>query len=127
MFGDLKFEWEGQKYTVEPTMELTAKVEDVIVLTELLSAMERNKPPFAKLAMAFGILLRAAGAKVADRDVYSAMFNSGEGEAAQAATSAVNALLVLMMPPEHLTPKGDEKKPPATVTKAKKARKKPTR
>ena len=108
---DVTFTWGGEEYRVEAreVLPLIAKVEEILTLTEVITAAQRDTVPMAKLSMAFGVMLRYAGARVTDSEVYSGMFKEG-GAGPQAAIAAANSLLTLMIPPEHLQEKGDGKK-----------------
>lgn len=97
--------WNGRDYTISAnsTMGAIARVEDHITLFELIAAGSSGKPPLAKIAQAYGSLLRYAGARVTDLEVYSAMFGRESGEdgmTVQVAIQALNSLQLLMMPPE---------------------------
>jgi hypothetical protein len=99
MFTPINLEWAGKGYVVPANRVLMAiaEVEEVLTLDELQRFSARGTAPVAKLSMAFGRLLRFAGAKVDDDDVYSGMFVDDQGQMAAAATSA---MLALMLPPE---------------------------
>ena len=100
IFNELNLTWKGTEYTVEADniLRLIAKVEDVITLNELYSYSQRGAAPLAKLASAFGIVLRYAGAKVADDEVYKTIVNGGS----DAAIVATRTILTMMLPPENL-------------------------
>lgn len=99
IFEEVSFEWNGRKYSIPPDriLQCIAKVEDVITLVELHRFTEKTTVPYAKLAMAYGMILRHAGAQVEDAEVHEAMFKGGD--ATSTAVAAVNALLVMMIPP----------------------------
>ena len=100
IFNELNLNWKGAEYTVEADniLRLIAKVEDVITLNELYSYSQRGAAPLAKLATAFGIVLRYAGAKVTDDEVYLSIVNGGS----DAAIVATRTSLAMMLPPEEL-------------------------
>nr|WP_297388269.1 hypothetical protein [uncultured Roseateles sp.] len=127
MFRDVTLQWEGRTYTVGPDRVLPAiaKVEEVVTLMELTTFASRGDLPFGKLAMAFGVLLRHAGATVTDAEVYTGMFRSGDAQSA--AYTAIQALLVLMVPPDLPKLRGDSKNAePAAAPAATSSRKKRT-
>lgn len=105
IFEEVKLTWNGRDFVIPPDQVLPciAKVEDVLTLAQLWRAMERQALPLAKLAQAYGMVLRHAGAVVSDEDVYAALFTSGEMQAR--ARDAVLTLQVMMIPPEHLREK----------------------
>lgn len=69
--ADIVLNWRGEQYRIPDSraFEAGAAVEDVVSLAEMQSW--GTTPKFFKLAMAMGVLLRFAGAKVSDRDVKS--------------------------------------------------------
>lgn len=98
IFQPINLKWKGEEYEVAPdrVMQLIAKVEDVITLSEVYTYSQRGAAPVAKIAMAYGVALRYAGAKVRDDEVYQGLFaEGGEG----AIPAALNALLSMMIPP----------------------------
>ena len=98
IFEKVVLTWEGRQYTIPPTriLQCIAKIEEVITLVELNRYVLAGTAPLARLAQAYGAVLRHAGANVADDEVYVAMF-SGSGQQERAA-QANNTLLLLMVP-----------------------------
>lgn len=101
-FEEVGLTWEGREYVIpaDGVLRVIAKVEDVITLGELAVAQKRI--PLAKLATAYGVMLRAAGADVTDEQVYSGMFANGGKDMPRRAMQAALTLQALMIPPEHL-------------------------
>ena len=100
-FEDVTFTWEGKDYTIKADRILDAivRIEDVVTLDKLSRHFNDESVPRARLAKAFGAVLRYAGAKTAtDDDVYVAMFKE---DAQTGIVAAVTCLLAMMMPP-HL-------------------------
>ncbi|MGI9159857.1 MAG: hypothetical protein ACR2K1_08910 [Saprospiraceae bacterium] len=81
-----------------------ATVEDVLTLGELHTFSQKGAVPVARIAMAYGALLRFAGANVDNDTVYAGMFGSGDVDP----QSAVTNLLALMLPPARMTSKGGD-------------------
>lgn len=104
VFEPVVLSWKGEEYKVEAdrVMMLIAKIEDVITLSEVFSYGQKGSAPMAKIAMAYGVALRYAGAKVRDDEVYKGLFGNGGSSTAE----ALNALLAMMIPPEDLQQKG---------------------
>lgn len=105
MFQQLTYEWEGRSYVLPPdrVLRTIAAVEEVLTLGQLHNYQRQGTLPMAKLAQAFGIMLRAAGAMVTDEQVYNGMF--GEGKATDVRDrmlAATVSLQMLMIPPERL-------------------------
>lgn len=100
-FSEIKLTWDGTTYTIPPrrVLEAISAVEEVITLDVLQRYMHKGSPPLAKIAMAYGALLRFAGAEAENDDVYSALF-SGNSGAVMAST--VQTLLLLMLPPDSI-------------------------
>jgi hypothetical protein len=108
MFDPIVIDYNGETKTIKPNeiMPLIAQVERIISLPRLMESVQEGEPPMAAMAMAYGKILRYAGFRVTDGDVYADMF-SGEG-AMSAATDATQAVLALMVPPNVL--RGEPKK-----------------
>lgn len=100
-FEDYTIEWEGEVYSIPSNrlLPVIAAVEELFTLNELLQVSMQNKVPLARLASAYGIILRSAGADVSDADVYQGMFQGNDLQARM--LDAVNGLLGLMIPPEQ--------------------------
>lgn len=109
VFNELNLTWKGIEYTVpaDNILRLIAKVEDVITLNELYSYSQKGAAPLAKLATAFGVILRYAGAKVRDDEIYMTIVN-GQSDAATVATQTI---LAMMLPPEDLIEGNESEKP----------------
>lgn len=99
-FEDVHLEWNGQKYTIrkERVLKAIARIEDVVTMVELQRFWERQTTPMAKIAMAYGSVLRYAGAKVTDDEVYIGMFGA-EGTSADQVVLSINNLIEMMVPP----------------------------
>lgn len=105
-FDDYKLSWGDTEYIIpaRQIMGAIAKVEQVITLSELQVYFVRGAAPLSLLAQAYGAVLRYAGAKVEDADVYAGMFGNGaDDDAATNAAATVKTclfgLLELMVPP----------------------------
>lgn len=100
-FDDVELEWAGKTYTIpaNKVMGAIARIEDVMTLGELISYMERETAPFGKIAAAYGAVLRYAGCKVSDEDVYSGIFAAATpGEVQSLVITSLTTLLAMMMP-----------------------------
>ena len=102
LFEKIALSWQGREYSIPPdgVMQCIAKIEDVITLAQLHQAVVSQSMPLGKLSMAYGALLRHAGARVTDEDVYAGMFKGGD--MVKRAIEAIHTLQMLMIPPEHL-------------------------
>lgn len=110
VFEKITLAWEGKEYVIPPdqVMRCIAQVEDVLTLGEVFECAARQQVPVAKISAAFGLILRYAGARVSDDEIYARMFNVGEQQ--KRALEAVNTLLLLMVPPSSYKGKAEEKK-----------------
>lgn len=100
-FDDIKLGWKGKQYTIPARKALgaIARIEQVITLKELTQYAQRETAPMAMLAQAYGSVLRYAGAEVEDEEVYAGMFGAGGGDMSAAISEAVQALMMMMIPP----------------------------
>lgn len=100
-----KLSWEGREYTIPGTKILGAigAIEEVFTLVELSERLKTGSPPFAKIALAYGRVLRYAGAQITDEEVYEGLF--ADGDNAVSARDAMLGLLLLMTPPKLRTRK----------------------
>lgn len=118
VFEEVKLAWGGKEYVIPPNqvMVCIAKVEDVLTLGDLTRAHERNVVPMAKVAIAFGRVLRHVGADVSDEDVYRGMFAGADQKLR--AWEAVNLLMAMMMPPDIVKKQLAEEAPSGKVPAA---------
>lgn len=101
IFEDYTIAWHGMDHVIPAgsMLRVIASVEDVVTYGELLGFARRRTAPFAKLAQAYGIVLRAAGVAISDDDVYAGMF--GIDISADMILDAINGLFGLMLPPSE--------------------------
>jgi len=123
IFEEVSLTWEGKEYKIEPTkvMGAIAKIEEIITLKELLEYFQKGDAPMAKLSMSFATVLRYAGAKVTDEEVYSGMFQDGLQDNIM---NSIYNLLFMMIPPSAINKPG---KVQAVPTGGKNSSKKRTR
>ena len=88
VFREIQLGWRGKQYSITPTMKLLNKIEQDISLSELAYRMSVGKVPMSQLAVVIGVMLRSAGAKVTDDEVYQEMM-TGDAEAVQGMAAAV--------------------------------------
>lgn len=107
-FDDVTLEWGGQGYRIpaREVLRVVCLVEDALILhpdENAIDVLLRKRPP-ARIARAFEVALRAAGAPVAEGEVHLEMMQAlaeGSPDAFRATMEAVLALLALMAPPLH--------------------------
>lgn len=97
-FEETKLLWQGKEYTIPSNrmMGAIARIEDVVTLSELRAFSTRGGAPVGKLAMAYGAMLRYAGADVTDDDVYITLFAGGDQVAI---ITAIKNVMLMMVPP----------------------------
>ncbi len=102
VFEPVALEWLGKEHRIpaDNVLRGIAKVEEVITLPQLVAYELRDSVPVAHLSMAYGALLRHAGAEVKDEEVYASIFGNGPNQAH--AMAMVTALLATMIPPPVL-------------------------
>lgn len=100
VFEDFKIAWHGVEYVIpsDRVLPAIARVERIITAVELLRQIEdTGAVSMSRLSMAFGSLLRYAGARVTDDEIYSGMFGGEEPQ--RLILTTIEALLALMIPP----------------------------
>jgi hypothetical protein len=102
IFEDQTLWWKGEAFVVPATRMLgaIAVIEEHITFIEMVAASQ-GKPPLVKISRAFGALLRYAGCKVSDEEVYRGLFDA-ESNVMERIETAVTAFLLLMTPPATL-------------------------
>lgn len=113
VFDDVVFQWAGVPVVIPARNVLGAicACEDVITMHELYEFAERGTCPQARIACAYGAVLRYAGVKVDNDDVYERAL---KGAGAVQMNVAIRALIQMMLPksakmPKVAPPKGKEK------------------
>lgn len=106
LFEPITLGWQGKEYTIAPDriLRLIAQVESELTYAELYQFSIRGGAPLAKLSMSFGLMLRYAGAKVTDEEIYNQLLTGG----AEEILSITQSLLAMMTPPQHLVGKPEE-------------------
>jgi len=103
IFEDITLDFQGVTYSLSgdgQIMKAIAAIEDHVTISELTEGSQTGKLPLAKLASAFAAVLRQAGARVSDAEVYADMWRGG-GDIDKI-TEAITSLLTMMMPPETM-------------------------
>lgn len=106
IFEDIRLTWRGTEYVIpaKSVLRAIAVVEDHVTMKEL-SEYSQNPggSKFAKLTMAYAALLKFAGAKVTEEEVYESVLRPLEEEGNSTLYSAIYGLLSLMIPPKAFT------------------------
>ena len=88
VFREVNLGWAGEDYKITPTMRLLNQIEQDISLSELAYRMSTGKVPMSQLAVVIGTMLRSAGAKASDEEVYQELM-TGDMDAVQSMATAV--------------------------------------
>jgi hypothetical protein len=121
IFEPVTITWAGSDYKIESdkVMGAIATAEEVVTLSELAEMLQSGRLAFSKIATAFASVLRYAGARVTNEEVYAGMF----GEDKSSAMQSLSMLLGMMVPPTAIS----QGKPQAAPTGGKALSKKPTK
>lgn len=107
-FEDVTLGWKGESFTIPANrqMGLVARIEDALSGDTGRHAInvlvQRDGPPYSRLAAAFGAALRYAGAKVTDEEIYLSImedFAKSQADVASKLQGVIIALLMVMAPP----------------------------
>lgn len=101
LFEEVKLEWGGKEFAIAPdrVMRAIALVEEIVTIPELAREMQSGEFRCARLAEAYAALLRYAGARASQEEVYAVLFPSLGGDQTLRIASAVMTLLSMMVPP----------------------------
>lgn len=112
MSQDVTLTWDGREYVIPETNLFRAlqKVEDHLTLYEIVTHSARGSVPMAKLAGAYCALLRHAGARVQEMDVFRVV----QRDPNQAA-ELTQCLLMMLAPPDELDITGGEEEGKTTA------------
>ena len=88
IFRKVILEYQGKEYTITPTMRLINDIEQDISLSRLAQRLATGDPPLSHVATVVACLLRGAGAKCTDEEVYQELM-TGDVQAVRAMAGAV--------------------------------------
>lgn len=108
VFKEVTLEWDGETHVIPSNrvMGAIARVEEFVTLKELSEFSQAPQgAKYARLAQAYGSLLRYAGARVEDDEVYAGMFPKSERDVDFRVKmyDAIGGLLTLMLPPSSMS------------------------
>lgn len=79
VFRDMEISWRGKDYTITPTMRLMRQIEmGDISLTDIAVRTSQGRPPISHISFVLAKLLNAAGAAVAEDEVYEELINGDQ-------------------------------------------------
>jgi hypothetical protein len=101
MFVPVELKWGDKTHTISPDKVLgaIAVIEEHITMAELAEEAQARRLKVARLARTFGALLRYAGSRVTDDEVYVELFRGEPEEVKQRMFESINTLMALMIPP----------------------------
>ena len=102
IFQPIRLCWHGKDFTIpaERVLGAIAGVEEVMTFPDIVLMGSGGRPNMSKVARAYGVLLRYAGAHVGDDEVYEGLFEPGTNHAQVLA--ALNTMVVIMTPPSTI-------------------------
>ena len=100
---DVDLNWAGKIYKIKAARVMRAgqRIEEVITFFALAKCIERRDIPLNTFSMAYGGLLRFAGAQVTDEDVFDALVGSPG-----ALLEAWDSITDIMLPKKFRAPGG---------------------
>ena len=100
IFERVVLTWNGQEFEIpsDRVMGAIATIENIITLKEVGEYAMKGDAPIAKLSIAYASVLRYAGCRVKDEEVYATMFKTGNDTSV---LGCINALLAMMIPPSR--------------------------
>jgi hypothetical protein len=109
VFDDISLDWKGKTYVIpaDRVLGAVARIEQHITLHEIFQYAERGAAPMGILAQAYGSVLRYAGARISNDEVYDGMFEDGQSMAA--VSDSLNGLLNMMLPKSQKEPAKEHK------------------
>jgi hypothetical protein len=110
MFAPVELTWADQSYVIPPDRVLgaVAVVEEHLTMAELAQEAQTGRMRLARLSRAFGALLRYAGGRITDDEVYAGIFEGDPGAVRERIVTGVNTLMALMVPPAmEAAPRGN--------------------
>lgn len=111
-FDSIAIKWGGVENVVPPdrVMGLIATIERHMTFEDLIECSRNMRR--AQLAATFSAVIKYSGGSATTEEVYSSMFSE---DGYVNALSTVNALLRMMIPPEHLREPVDESGDPDDI------------
>jgi hypothetical protein len=96
MADTITLTWNDRKFFIprDKVMRARQVIENEYSLKELATHVQEGNPHLVRLSVAYGSLLRFAGAQVDDEDVYDGMFAEGK----ELGAIAADALLQILLP-----------------------------
>ena len=91
VYRDIQISWGGEEYSIKPTMALLNQIEQKFSLSRVASRMMDGDTPTSHLAVIVGIMLRSAGAKVTDDEVFAELMTGDASSVTEMGTALLTA------------------------------------
>jgi hypothetical protein len=116
IWNDIVIEWEGEHYTVRPTLKLINALEqgEGRSLSQMFIRLSRGDLPSSVACEVIARVLQYAGAEVTAEEVFH---NTGGGINSVAVTTVMQILAALMPPVDIQTQTGKKKTTPTRTPK----------
>ena len=103
LFESQSLMWKGETYVIPSDRMLgaIATIEEHFTIMEMLAA-SHGRPPLVKISRAFAALLRYAGCKVSDEEMYRSIFDP-QANIMERIEAALVTFLLMMTPPAQLS------------------------
>lgn len=108
--ADIVMMFRGEEFIIPESraFEIGERIEDVASLPEVLSWAK--SPKFYKMARCIGVMLRAAGGRMTDKDVHKQMMADFQSGNPAAYFAALSSLVAVLMDGAPETGGGDQEK-----------------
>jgi hypothetical protein len=103
LFESQSLMWKGETYIIPSDRMLgaIATIEEHFTFMEMIAA-SHGRPPLVKISRAFAALLRYAGCKVSDEEMYRSIFDPN-ANIMERIEAALVTFLLMMTPPAQLS------------------------
>src|SRR5699024_9895570 len=91
VYRDIEMEWQGEVYVVRPSMRLMQDIEQRFSISGVAHRLMNGDTPFSHVASIVGIMLRSAGCKVTDDEVFMELMRGDTQTVQDMAIALVNA------------------------------------
>lgn len=109
MFKEIEIVWFDQTFIIPPdrVLRAIAVVEEHLTIGDLARESQTGTLRLARMASAWGALLRFCGSRITDDEVYVSLFAGDDAEVRARMFDSVSTLLALMVPPQPQQPQGE--------------------
>ncbi len=119
VYQEITLTWKDEEYTIRPTMRLMQDIEQQFSLSRVAHRITQGDTPLSHMAAIVAIMLRSAGCKVTDDDVFQELLQGSSDDIQEMAIALITAAFPIK--PEK---KGNAKAPAKKAAKSTKSTKK---